>query len=68
MQSLLFLERQERLNLTYRLINQVNQKEKNGFKTFSINTGILLGPVELLASREFIIFSISEELVGERNN
>ena len=30
--------------------------------------GILFGPVDLLASREFIIFSISEKLVGERNN
>ena len=35
---------------------------------FIMNTGILLGPVDLLASREFTILSISVELVGERNN
>ena len=50
----------------HRLTNLDNQNEKNGFKIFNINTGILLGPVDFFRSKASIIFSTSPGTVGAR--
>ena len=50
----------------HRLTNFDNQKEKDGFSIFNINTGTLLGPEDFFISKASIIFSISPGTVGVR--
>ena len=42
--------------------------EKNCFNIFKMKTGILLGPVDLSASKTSISFWTSPGIVGERKN
>ena len=55
-------------NSNDRLINFDSQSEKNGFKGFNMNTGMLLGPDDLFSLRQFIILAISSGVVGIRYN
>ena len=52
----------------HRLINFDNQIEKNSLKDFNKNTGVPLGPVDLVGSRASISLIISPGTVGPRKN